>query len=358
MRILHLSNTVSDRGNGIVNVAVDLAIEQAGAGHQVAFACEHGGYIPLLERFGVLIFRAPQTRAVRALSNTITLLRVLRAFRPQIIHCHMRSGLLLVAPWARLFGVPVIAHVHNIHDRAIGLKLLPSRIIAVSNADHLTMTQAGIAPERIRVVLNGLIGSRRLPADPAPTQLKHPAITTVAGMMHRKGVAELITAFESLLPSFPDAHLYLVGEGPERLLFEAQAAASSAAPHIHFEGMQSDPRPYLLASDIFVLASRRESFGLALIEARQAGCAIIASNVDGIPELLGHGDLGLLVPPQNPPALAGAIRTLLTDADLRDSLRQKARQHLEPFTTTRMAAEVFAVYQEVIAPSSRNSDKP
>ena len=354
MRILHLSNTVSDRGNGIVNVAVDLAIEQAGAGHQVAFACEHGGYLPLLERFGVRVYRAPQTRAVRALTNTLTLLHVLRSFRPQIIHCHMRSGLLLIAPWARLLGIPVIAHVHNIHDRAIGLKLLPSRVIAVSNADRLTMTEAGIAPERIRVVLNGLIGSRRLPVDPSPAQLLHPAITTVAGMMHRKGIAELITAFETLLPDFPDAHLYLVGEGPERLLFEAQAAASSAAPHIHFEGLQADPRPYLLASDIFVLASRRESFGLALIEARQAGCAIVASDVDGIPELLGHGTLGLLVPRQNPPALAGAIRTLLNNPDLCNTLRQRAREHLEPFTTTRMAAEVFAVYQEV-AQSSRSS---
>ena len=358
MRILHLSNTVSDRGNGIVNVAVDLAIEQAGAGHEVAFACEHGGYIPLLERSGVRVFRAPQTRAVRALSNTLTLLRVLRSFRPQIIHCHMRSGLLLLAPWARLLGIPVIAHVHNIHDRAIGLKLLPSRIIAVSNADRLTITQAGIAPDRIRVVLNGLIGSHRLPANPSPAQLQHPAITTVAGMMHRKGIAELITAFETILPDFPDAHLYLVGEGPERLLFEAQAAASPAAPHIHFEGLQSDPRPYLLASEIFVLASRRESFGLALIEARQAACAIIASDVDGIPELLGHGTLGLLVPPQNPPALAESIRTLLNDFDLRNTLRQRAREHLEPFTTTRMAAEVFAVYQEVAKPASHSSGKP
>ena len=232
MRILHLANTVSDRGNGIVNVAVDLAIEQVQAGHQVAFACEHGGYLPLLERFGVRIFRAPQTRAIRALANTLTLLRVLRSFRPQIIHCHMRSGLLLIAPWARLLGIPVIAHVHNIHDRAIGLKLLPSRILAVSKADRETMIRAGIAPGRIRVVLNGLIGSRRLPADPRPAQLLHPAITTVAGMMHRKGIAELITAFEALLPGFPDAHLYLIGEGPERLLFEAQAAASPAVSHI------------------------------------------------------------------------------------------------------------------------------
>ena len=169
--------------------------------------------------------------------------------------------------------------------------------------------------------------------------------------MHRKGIAELITAFEALLPGFPDAHLYLIGEGPERLLFEAQAAASPAVSHIHFEGLQSDPRPYLLASDIFVLASRRESFGLALIEARQAGCAIIASNVDGIPELLGHGKLGLLVPPQNPPALADAIRTLLTDPTLRDRLKQKAREDLAPFTTTRMATDVFAVYQEVTSSS-------
>ncbi len=350
MRILHLSNTVSDRGNGIVNVAVDLAIEQAQAGHQVAFACEGGGYTTLLERHGIQVLFARQTGAARTLLNSLGLLRILRRFRPQVLHCHMRGGLLLAAPWAKLLHIPVVAHVHNIHDRAVGLKLLPSRVIAVSNADRLTIAAAGVSPGRICIVLNGLIGTRRLPTVPAPRQLLHPAITTVAGMMHRKGIAELITAFELLLPDFPDAHLYLVGEGPERRLFEAQAASSAAAKHIHFEGLQPDPRPYLLSTDIFVLASRRESFGLALIEARQAGCAIVASEVDGIPELLHHGELGLLVPPQNPPALAAAIRTLLLDPARRDALKQKARDHLEPFTTTRMAAEVFAVYEELLQP--------
>ncbi len=351
MRILHLANTVSDRGNGIVNVAVDLAIAQAAAGHDVAFACERGGYIPLLERFSVRVFLARQTGAARALLNSFTLLRILRSFRPQIIHCHMRSGLLLIAPWARLLRIPIVAHVHNIHDRAIGLRHLPTRVLAVSNADSHTIAAAGVPRARIRVVLNGLIGSHRLPATPMPVQLHHPAITTVAGMMHRKGIAELITAFETILHTIPGAHLYLVGEGPERLLFEAQAAASPAAANIHFEGMQADPRGHLLATDVFVLASRRESFGLALIEARQAGCAIVASNVDGIPELLGHGDLGLLVPPQNPPALAEAIVKLLTDPDLRNSLKQKARENLKPFTTTRMAAEVLAIYEELTQPT-------
>ena len=347
MRILHLSNTVSDRGNGIVNVAVDLAIAQASAGHDVAFACERGGYISLLERFNVRVFLVRQTGAARAFRNSFALLRVLRTYRPQIIHCHMRSGLLLVAPWAKLLHIPIIAHVHNIHDRAVGLRHLPTRILAVSHADSRTIAAAGVPRDRIRIVLNGLIGSHRLPATPAPVQLHHPAITTVAGMMHRKGIAELMTAFETVLGRVPEAHLYLVGEGPERLLFEAQAAASPAAAHIHFEGMQADPRPYMLASEVFVLASRRESFGLALIEARQAGCAIVASDVDGIPELLGHGDLGLLVPPQDPSALAAAIVKLLIDETLRDSLKQRARENLEPFTTTRMAAEVFAVYNEV-----------
>ncbi len=351
MRILHLSNTVSDRGNGIVNVAVDLAIAQASAGHDVAFACERGGYIPLLERFKVRVSLVRQTGAARALLNSLALLRLLRAFRPQIIHCHMRSGLLLVAPWARVLRIPIVVHVHNIHDRAIGLRHLPTRILAVSHADSRTIAAAGVPRDRIRVVLNGLIGSHRLPATPSPVALHCPAITTVAGMMHRKGIAELITAFETVLATQPDAHLYLVGEGPERLLFEAQAAASPAAAHIHFEGMQADPRGYLLACDVFVLASRRESFGLVLIEARQAGCAIVASDVDGIPELLGHGDLGLLVPPENPSALAAAILRLLADQELRASLQGRARENLEPFTTTRMAVEVFAVYSEVAQPA-------
>jgi glycosyltransferase involved in cell wall biosynthesis len=225
---------------------------------------------------------------------------------------------------------------------------LPERIIAVSKSVEMALLQKGIPAHRIRIVLNGIIGSERLDARGSPAKLNRPSITTVAGMMHRKGIVELIEAFDSLALDFPSAHLYLVGGGSEQSFFEEIASRSRSSERIHFEGFQPDPGHYLQSTDIFVLASRRESFGLAIIEAREAGCAIIGSNVDGIPELLDNGQSGLLAPPNNPTALAGEMRRLLNDSELRQKLQRAARIGLDRFSVNRMTDDVSKVYDELL----------
>lgn len=349
LRVLHLANSLSNRGNGIINVAVDLAIGQVRRGATVAFATGGGGFTPMLKAAGVQCFDAPQFGAAAAIRNSATLLRLLRSFRPHILHTHMRNGLALAWPWARLLGIPVVMHMHNIHDRDYGITRLPDRILAVSTSVEQTLRKKGIPAKKIRVVLNGMLGSERLDLHQAPAPLHHPAISTVAGMMHRKGIAELIDAFDRIASEFPSAHLYLVGSGSEQPLFTEQARRSAANGRIHFEGFQSNPFPYLQSTDIFVLASRRESFGLAIIEARAAGCAIIGSNVDGIPELLNQGQCGLLTPPGDPAALAEALRRLLNDSALRKQLSTAAQSGLDHFTVDHMTDQVLTIYEELLS---------
>src|SRR6202012_5011302 len=170
-------------------------------------------------------------------------------------------------------------------------------------------------------------GSPRQPTISAiqAASLVRPSIVTVGGMNHRKGIAELISAFEIVGEKLPNAHLYVVGDGPERVLFETQAHKSRWRERVHFEGFQNVPQAYMLSADVFVLASRRESFGLVLIEARQAGCAIVATNVDGISEALDNGGAGILVPPQTPEALANAIGSLLASVDERNAWSSRAQ---------------------------------
>lgn len=350
LRILHLANSLSDYGNGIVNVAVDLAMEEARRGFSVTFASEGGGFAHLLESAGVRCVQAPQSGMSRTFANTLRLLRILRSMRPAILHVHMRSGLALTWPWARLLGIPVVMHLHNIHDRSYGLVLLPDRVIAVSKAVGNELLRQKVPARRIRVVLNGTLGSlRREPAEGPPASLKHPALVTVGGVSHRKGIAELIDAFARISSNHPQAHLYVVGHATGEEFFHNLARQSGAGERIHFEGFQADPRPYLRAADIFVLASRRESFGLAILEARQAGCAIIATNVDGVPELLDNGRCGLLVPPRDAAGLANQIDRLLRNPDLQQALRNQAQLGLERFTVGRMTTEVIEVYQELLA---------
>ena len=350
MRILHILNDVTDRGNGIVNVTVDIAIEQARQGHTVAIASAGGEYESLLHSSHVAHIQLDQSRTLTNLPYAFfRLFRVVQGFSPDVVHAHMRTGLLLAAAWRRVLGFALVSHVHNVHERESKLMGLAQRVIVVSDSVGETMQSYGVPRAKIRVVLNRILGTPRLAPLLAaePAKLQHPAIVTVCGLYARKGLAELITAFSAMAGEFPAAHLYIVGDGPDAAAFHAQAAVTAYAVRIHFEGFQSNAQKYLRAADVFVLASRRESFALVLIEARHAGCAIIATAAGGNPQALDDGRAGMLVPTENPAALADALRAMLADDTARRAWGRHAQEGIEAFTISSMVAELQAVYDEL-----------
>lgn len=353
MRTLHILNHVKEIGNGIVNVAVDLACLQAHAGHEVAVASAGGEYETLLKRFGVKHFELDQTRKPVRLTKAIRrYLVIIKNFQPDIVHAHMMTGVVLARVLRARTDYALVSTVHNEFQRSAILMGLGNRVIAVSEAVARSMRRRGVASSKIRVVLNGTLGSPRVRsiADYEPAALQGQAIVTVAGMYQRKGIAELIIAFEGVASRFPDAHLYLVGDGPDRSEFEDLARRSAAASRIHFEGFQTEPQRYMLATDIFVLASHRDPFGLVLAEAREAGCAIVASNVDGIPEALDGGNAGLLVPPKDVSSLEAALVRVLSDSEDKARWQRLALQNLERYSVARVAQETEAVYRELLDP--------
>ena len=363
MRILHILNDVNDCGNGIVNTAVDLAMEQVRQGLDVAVISAGGGYQALLEQAGVTHLTLDQSRRPAQLLRTIRILhRQLGAHRPDLVHAHMRTGLLLAWLLKPLHRYALISHLHNVHDRESIMMGLADRVIAVSQSVAETTAAHGIPKRKIRVVLNRTLQSGRVPALAAiqPAILKRPSIVTVCGMNQRKGIDELINAFELIGREFQDAHLYLVGDGPDRAQFENQARRCSWSSRIHFEGYQPLPQAYMLSADVFVLASRRESFGLVLIEAREAGCAIVAANVDGVAEALDGGNAGILIPPKDATALTDALRQVLNSPAEREKWRTLAPNGIAKFRVDRMASEITAVYAELLggARTSVNMQSP
>jgi glycosyltransferase involved in cell wall biosynthesis len=361
MRILHLANHVDHVGNGIVNVAVDLAWFQAERGHEVAFASGGGAFVDLLERAGVRHYElshaeGPQNRPFRkkdplaVLREGRALRRAIADFRPDIVHAHMVTGALLARAMKRRFGYTLVCSVHNEWQRHATLMRVGDAVVAVSDANRDALEARGIPASKLHVVPNGALGSPRLTQSNGTADLRHPAITCVAGLFERKGLADLVSAFERL-PSSLDAHLYLVGEGPYRPELEARVRSSPAGGRIHLEGFQPDPGSYLRATDLFVLASRREPFGLVLAEARGAGCAIIAADVDGIPQALEGGRAGVLVPPGDTTALADRMRWLLEDEGERRRMAEAAKSNLEWLSAAHMADRMLAVYDAVRKPA-------
>jgi glycosyltransferase involved in cell wall biosynthesis len=351
MRVLHILNDVTDRGNGIVNAAVDLAVEQARQGYSVAVASAGGGYQSLLLRSGVYHLALNQSKDPMGMMRAGKLLRKhLQIFQPDVVHAHMRTGLLLAWWWRHFEKFSLVSHVHNVHDPESVLMGLADRVIAVSESVGRTMASYGIPRRKLRVVLNRTLNGVRQPRldEIEPAKLARPAIVTVCGMNRRKGIEELLAAFDVVASKFPSAHLYLVGDGPERGWFELLARRSPYRRQIHFEGYKAVPQAYMLSADVFVLAARRESFGLVLLEARAAGCAIVATNADGIVEALDHGRSGMMVPPRDASALAGALCHLLGSEGERMEWRRRGKLGIEEYSIERMAHEVGDVYDEMV----------
>ncbi|KOR76608.1 glycosyltransferase family 4 protein [Paenibacillus solani] len=348
MNILHIANHVKQSGNGIVNVMVDLACEQAKIGHHVAVASEGGHYIDLLQQHGIQHYTLDQTRKpAQMMQAFFNFRKIVKTFKPDIIHAHMMTGALLSRISRGFHKYKIVTHIHNEFQKSADVMKVGDSVIAVSQAVAASMLNRGVKESKLHVVRNGTIGSsRRKPGE--EVTLNGIAIVSVSGMYERKGIFELMEAFENVASVYPEANLYLLGEGPDRSKFEWRASQSPYRDRIHFLGYQPDPQTYMRAADVFVLASHKESFGLVLIEAREVGCAIVATDVDGIPETLDFGKSGILVPPKTPGKLANAILAMLQYPDVREAYRKEAQQGLEYYSVERVAKDTLKIYEQLL----------
>lgn len=358
MRIMHVVNELVDNGNGIVNVAVDLACVQSSDGHEVSVISRGGDFVPLVERFGVTHHALPLSLTLRgAFQSRNDLRSVLRATDPEIVHSHT------LMPAGLVFGnrledrlrsgsprVRLVTTVHNEYQRGAILMGAGDLTVSVSEAVDRAMGRRGIPAARRRVVHNGVVGSpRRRPiADVPAAAIADPSIVAVGAVSERKGADVLVSAFEKLATEKPDLHVYFVGNLDWAELVD-RSTRLWCADRIHFVGLDKEPAKYLKAATMVVLASRRDPFPLVLLEAREAGVPIIASQIDGIPEALDHGDSGRLFPVGDVDALACQIRDLLGSTETRAELSRRSISGVERFTVRRMTDDYVDLYIDQLA---------
>jgi glycosyltransferase involved in cell wall biosynthesis len=172
----------------------------------------------------------------------------------------------------------------------------------------------------------------RLPLTTYTSTLKdgRPLITAITLQKPKKGIDKLLYALALLRKRGLNFRACVVGGGPLLKANRRLAQQLKLTEHVTFAGLVPDVLPYLKAADIFVLPSLREESGsLAVLEAMQAGCAIVASGVDGILEDICHGTDGLLVEPGNVNELADAIESLIKDPARRELIGTAARRTFE-----------------------------
>lgn len=351
-RVIHLCKHCVD-GNGHVHVAVDLACLQADAGCEVLFISGGGTYESMLMRNKVRHIRLEQDykNPLSLLKTTWELIRVVRSFRPEVLHAHMMGSALVGYLVSVVSRVPLVTTVHNSFDAHSIIMRLGRRVVAVCEAEKEALMQRGFDARRMDVVLNAPVGSprahsRKNAVDPV---LLSPCITTVCGLIRRKGVFDLLEACSALFREMPEWRLYIAGDGPDRRSLEQQAMASGVGDNIIFMGAVPAPRVLFEQTDIFALCSYADPCSLVIGEARGAGCAIVATAVGGTPEMLEFGRAGRLVPPGQPAQLAAALRSLMTDAVARALLRKASSEGAELFDVHRLLGDYDRVYQRALA---------
>jgi glycosyltransferase involved in cell wall biosynthesis len=211
-------------------------------------------------------------------------------------------------------------------------------VVTISEYDKRYIRERVTAPARIEVVHHGIDLDQFEPRDVGGDGNRR--VTCVASFTPKKGHRDLLQAFASLLPDFPDLELELVGDGEERDRIEAQIESLGIADRVKLPGWLPPDQVHdrLAGTEVFALPSiplasgRMDGIPNALKEAMASGVPVVSTPLSGIPELVKDGVNGLLVPPGDWQALAGAMRRLLEDQEFARRLAERGREHvLEQF---------------------------
>jgi glycosyltransferase involved in cell wall biosynthesis len=165
-----------------------------------------------------------------------------------------------------------------------------------------------------------------------------------------KGVDTLLRAFAEISPRIPPhVHLRIVGDGSERKSLEALAAELDIASRVTFAGSVTPRKAYdeYAQAEIFCGLSRSEALGNVFLEAQASGCAVVATRVGGIPEIVEHERTGLLVEPDDPHAAAAALKKLLLDMPLRARLVSAAKKSMEKYGWSGVAKKYVEVLESL-----------
>jgi len=161
-----------------------------------------------------------------------------------------------------------------------------------------------------------------------PTPSPAMTIAFAGRLIAKKGADTLIAAMDQLKDRYPELHLFLAGEGDERLALASDAARRGLASRITFAGSLGHEAiyPFLASAALVIVPSKIEPFGLVALEAAQAGRPVVASAVDGLSEIVVHEQTGLLVPPGDAAALAAAIASLLDNPERAKAMGEAGRR--------------------------------
>jgi glycosyltransferase involved in cell wall biosynthesis len=276
------------------------------------------------------------------------LARILRRERIDILHSHLFYGSRYASPIGWACRVPVVIETPHLReswrtgwkanfaiDRSMATFVNYYVAVSHANADYLKNVK-GIPADKVVVIQNGCdtarFNSSEIDTSLIRTRLglsgSDPVLVVPARLEPQKGHFVLLDALPDILNEFPSARVLFVGDGSLRKQLESAALRRGLNNSIRFVGYQTNIEEWLAAGDLTVLPSLYEGLPLVAMESLAARRPLVATCVDGTPEVVVDGYTGLTVPPNNSARLAEAIRSLLRDSELRQRFGRCGRQHV------------------------------
>jgi glycosyltransferase involved in cell wall biosynthesis len=295
------------------------------------------------------------------------ILGILRERDINLVHAVGMKSILLSRAAARFwYGVPVVSHFHDTNRAG----WLPERWLRASagwSASSLAISEAvarfavatlGVDEAQIQVLYNGIDVDRVAGAGPADRQRLRqsfglsdaiPVIGIIGRFSWEKGHLQFLEALPRLLAERPDAKVWLVGDGDQRIACQRLVRQLGLQDAVRFTGFRFDIAAILQAVDVVAIPSIEEGLSFAALEAMAAGTPVVASAVGGLPEIVHHGETGLLAGPQDMAGMMQALAALFSDQALRASLVAGGRKIAAKLSLDAHVRALLGEYDRLLA---------
>lgn len=365
MRILY-GITKSNWG-GAQRYVFDLALASREAGHEVTVLLGGDGSLKQkLEVENIRTISLPNLgrdiKIWKEVKSFFDIFKILRQEKPEVFHLNSSKMGGIGALAGRMAGVRnIIFTAHGwafretrhwaenllIEELSWLTVMLCHRTICVSKRDFNDMVRKPLAGKKLVLIHNGVGEVTFLSKAKAREKLSLPdeidVIGTIAELHRNKGLDIALKGFSGAY-KYTDAKLIIIGEGEERESLTKLANELGLEEQVSFLGFKDGASKLLRAFDIFILPSRKEGLPYSLLEAGLASLPVITTKVGGIPEIIKDGETGLLIPPENPDALAKALLKL-KDLNLRKQFGHNLQRYVkENFSNEKMLEATLKLY--------------
>lgn len=333
---------------GAETAFVDMCLALRDAGENVRVVTRPNDLrVPQLAKAGIVVHTLP-FGGMLDFRTGAGLKRIVMEFRPQIVQTWMSRAAQKTPRWkpsmniprylavARLGGYYKVAHFRN-----------TDYFVTITPDIRRYLVDEGVAADRIRHI-NNFADTEDAAAPARRAALDTPEDAVVLLSLSRLHHAKAIDTLLEALAQAPDIWLWIAGEGPDRAALEDLAARLGVAGRVRFLGWRDDRAALLQATDICVFPSRYEPFGTVFVQAWAQKKPLVVTAADGPRQYVRDGEDGLMVPVDDIPALAAALRRLAADPGLRAALAERGHaRYLAEFTKAMTVASYRDFYRQI-----------